>query len=74
MARESAEFPKKAATKQGTAKPILLGAGNPQIAKADGCAPVQAYIAAMPNWKHDVGRRFDSLIVRTVLGVRKAVK
>ena len=47
---------------------------SPQIAKADGDAPVQAYIAAMPGWKRDVGRRLDALIVRTVPGVRKAVK
>ena len=52
----------------------LLSGGNPQIAKADGDAPVQAYIAAMPGWKRDVGRRLDALIVRTVPGVRKAVK
>ena len=52
----------------------LLAGGNPQIAKADGDAPVQAYIAAMPGWKSDVGRRLDTLIVRTVPGVRKAVK
>ncbi len=57
------------------AKPLkLLTGGNPQIAKADGDAPVQAYIAAMPGWKRDVGRRLDALIVRTVPGVRKAVK
>jgi hypothetical protein len=56
------------------AKPTLLAGGNPQIAKADGDAPVQAYIAAMPGWKSDVGRRLDALIVRTVPGVRKAVK
>lgn len=56
------------------AKPVLLSGGNPQIAKADGDAPVQAYIAAMPGWKQDVGRRLDALIVRTVPGVRKAVK
>ncbi|MDK1386849.1 DUF1801 domain-containing protein [Sinorhizobium sp. 8-89] len=56
------------------AKPTLLSGGNPQIAKADGDAPVQAYIAAMPGWKSDVGRRFDALIVRTVPGVLKAVK
>jgi hypothetical protein len=35
---------------------------------------VQAYIAAMPGWKRDVGRHLDTLIVRTVPGVRKAVK
>ena len=56
------------------AKPPLLAGGNPQIAKAGGDAPVQAYIAAMPGWKRDVGRRLDALIVRTVPGVRKAVK
>src|SRR6266513_3268634 len=60
---------------RGVAKPVkLLSGGNPQIAKADGDAPVQAYIAAMPGWKRDVGRRLDALIVRTVPGVRKAVK
>jgi hypothetical protein len=52
----------------------LLAGGNPQIAKADGDAPVQAYIAAMPGWKCDVGRRLDALISRTVPGARKAVK
>jgi hypothetical protein len=56
-------------------KPVkLLSGGNPQIAKADGDAPVQAYIAAMPGWKSDVGRRLDALIVRSVPDVRKAVK
>ena len=54
-------------------KPALLAGGNPQIAKADGDAPVQAYIAAMPGWKRDVGRRLDALIVRTVPGVRKSL-
>ena len=57
-----------------SAKPVLLSGGNPQIAKADGDAPVKAYIAAMPGWKRDVGRRLDRLIVATVPGVRKAVK
>ena len=56
------------------AKPALLAGGNPQIAKAEGDAPVRAYIAAMPGWKSDVGRRLDALIVRMVPGVRKAVK
>jgi hypothetical protein len=69
MSKKSAKVPKKA-----TAKPTLLFGGNPQIAKADGDAPVQAYIAAMPGWKRDVGRGLDALIVRTVPGVRKAVK
>ena len=56
------------------AKPTLLSGGNPQIAKGDGDGPVQAYIAAMPGWKSDVGRRLDALIVRTLPRVRKAVK
>jgi hypothetical protein len=56
------------------AKPTLLSGGNPQVPKGEGDAPVQAYIAAMPGWKRDVGRRLDALIVRTVPGVRKAVK
>jgi hypothetical protein len=67
----------QAAAKARTAKkpkPKLLSGGNPQIAKADGDAPVQAYIAAMPGWKRDIGRRLDALIVRQVAGVRKAVK
>lgn len=56
------------------AKPVLLSGGNPQIAKADGDAPVQAYIAAMPGWKRDVGRRLDALIARHVPEVSKAVR
>ena len=56
------------------AKPKLLSGGNPQIAKGDGDAPVQAYIKAMPGWKRDLGRRLDALIVRTVPDVHKAVK
>ena len=55
-------------------KPALLSGGNPQIPKADGDAPMQAYIAAMPGWKSPVGRRLDELIVRTVPDVRKAVR
>jgi hypothetical protein len=55
-------------------KPVLLSGGNPQIAKGYGDEPVQAYIAAMPEWKHEVGRRLDALIGRAVPGVRKAVK
>ena len=73
--------PRKAAPKslpkssaRRSAKPALLSGGNPQIAKGYGDAPVQAYIAAMPGWKRDVGRRLDALVVRTVPGVRKAVK
>ena len=63
--------PKATATKSKgpavAAKPTLLAGGNPQIAKADGDAPVQATIAAMPGSKRDIGRRLDALIVRTVL-------
>ena len=69
--------PRKTAPKsqpRKVAKPALLAGGNPRIAKADGDAPVQAYIAAMPGWKRDVGRRLDVLIVGSVPGVRKAVK
>ena len=71
---KSAKVAKKAAVERVAAKPALLAGGNPQIAKAEGDAPVQAYIAAMPGWKRDVGRRLDALIVRTVPAVRKAVK
>jgi hypothetical protein len=60
--------------KAGAKGPVLLSGGNPQIAKADGDAPVQAYIAAMPGWKRDLGKRLDALIVRNVPHVRKAVK
>jgi hypothetical protein len=70
--RQLAAKPCKAREKSNTV--VLLSGGNPQIAKADGDAPVQAYIAAMPGWKSDLGKRLDALIVRTVPGVRKAVK
>jgi hypothetical protein len=53
---------------------VLLSGGNPQIAKGYGDAPVQAYIAAMPGWKQDVGRRIDELVMRIVPGLQKAVK
>ena len=69
--------PRKTAPKSQSrkvAKPPLLAGGNTQIAKADGDAPVQAYIAAMPGWKRDVGRRLDALIARNVPSVRKAVR
>ena len=75
--------PKPAAPKSKAAKakaapkpaaPVLLSGGNPQIAKGDGDAPVQAYIAAVPGWKRDACRRLDKLIVKTVPEVRKAVK
>jgi hypothetical protein len=75
--KKSAQATKKATGKQATAqvaKPRLLSGGNPQIAKADGDAPVQAYIAAMPGWKRNVGRKLDALITGTVPDVHKAVK
>lgn len=53
---------------------VLLSGGNPQIAKADGDAPVQAYIAAMPDWKSAVGTRLDAIITAGVPSVRKAVR
>ena len=59
---------------KGAAKPKLLAGGNPQIAKADGPEPVQAYIAAMPGWKSEIGRRLDALVVRTLPDVRQAVR
>ena len=65
---------RKSTPKRTGAKPALLSGGNPQIAKAEGDAPVQAYIAAMPGWKREVGRKLDGLIVRTVPGVHKAIK
>ena len=55
-------------------KPKLLSGGNPQIPKGEGDAPVQAYIAAMPDWKREAGEKLDTLIENTVPGVRKAVK
>ena len=78
----SASKPRKSAAKSKTptkarakAKPVkLLSGGNPQIAKGDGDAPVQAYIAAMPGWKSKLGKRLDAIIVKNVPNVRKAVK
>jgi hypothetical protein len=64
--------PKSQARK--AAKPTLLSGGNPQIAKAEGDAPVQAYIAAIPGWKQQIGRHLDALVTRTVPDVHKAVK
>ena len=62
------------AAKAGGAEPVLLAGGNPQIPKGYGDAPVQAYIAAMPGWKRNIGRRLDAIIERAVPGVQKAVK
>jgi hypothetical protein len=63
-----------AKAKTRTGKTPLLAGGNPQIPKGDGDAPVQAYIAAMPGWKREIGERLDALIVRAVPHVQKAVK
>ncbi|MBX9746326.1 MAG: DUF1801 domain-containing protein [Hyphomonadaceae bacterium] len=62
---------KKSAPKR---KPKLLSGGNPQIAKGYGDASVQAYIAAMPEWKKDIGKRIDAIVTKAVPGVKKAVK
>jgi hypothetical protein len=73
--KPSSKAPAKAKSTPRTTKPVtLLSGGNPQIAKGDGDAPVQAYLDAMPGWKRDVGRRLDALIARKVRNVRKAVK
>ena len=76
MPKQKAKAVKKKANvaKKAAAKPVLLSGGNPQIAKGYGDAPVQAYIAAMPGWKREVGRRLDEIVVRTVPRVSKAVK
>ena len=73
MARKSKKAYKKSAENvDGEVR--LLSGGNPQIAKADGDAPVQKYIAHMPEWKSGLGRQLDDLIVRTVPNVQKAVR
>nr|WP_246788292.1 DUF1801 domain-containing protein [Agrobacterium sp. AGB01] len=54
--------------------PVLLSGGNPQIAKGDGDAPVQAYIAAMPGWKQGVGQKLDAIITSVVPDVAKKVR
>lgn len=65
---------RKAAAGRIAVKPVLLADGNPQVPKGDGDGPVQAYIAAMPAWKRDIGRRLDALVAGTVPNLRKAVK
>ena len=79
VSRRSIASPRRTAPKSGGAaqsdrEPAYVSGGNPQIAKAYGDAPVQAYIRAMPGWKRDLGRRLDAIITRAVPGVRKAVK
>ena len=74
LSTKSATAAKKRRAKRTAEKPVLLAGGNPQIAKADGNAPVKAYIAAIPGWKREIGRRLDALVARTVPDVRKAVR
>jgi len=75
MAKAKPSGPRKPRPQsRSNGKPALLAGGNPQIAKADGDEPVQAYIAAMPGWKRDVGRRLDAIIVQVLPDVQKAVK
>ena len=72
--RKSTNIAKKPPAEHVDGQPRLLSGGNPQIAKADGDARARAYIAAMPEWKSDVGRRLDEFIVRIVPNMRKAVR
>lgn len=73
-AKTTAKTIAKTAAKSAASEPVILSGGNPQIAKGDGDAPVQAYLAAIPDWKRDVATRLDALITRTVPDVRKAVR
>ena len=72
--RKASKVAYRAGAKRVATKPKLLAGGNPQVAKADGDAPVQAYLAAIPGWKRDVAKRLDALVVSNVPDVRKAVK
>jgi len=74
MAGKTSGKPKKETAEGTAAEPVLLSGGNPQIAKGYGDAPIEAYIAAMPGWKSEIGRRIDAIIERAVPGVEKAVK
>jgi hypothetical protein len=73
-AKSGASEAKPIKVRKGAKFPVVLSGGNPRIAKADGDASVQAYIAGMLGWKRDLGKRLDALIVRNVPNVRKAVK
>src|SRR6266851_8919216 len=73
-AKPGASEAKLIKVRKGEKVAVVLSGGNPRIAKADGDAPVQAYIAGMPGWKRDLGKRLDALIVRNVPNLRKAVK
>ena len=72
--RKSTKVSRKDVAKRDAAKPVLLSGGNPQIAQADGDAPVQAYIEAMSGWKSDIGHHLDALIARNIPNVCKAVR
>lgn len=74
MASKSTKAPAASNAAPADAAPKLLSGGNPQIPKGDGDAPVQAYLAAMPDWKREVGRALDALVVRVVPDVQKAVR
>ena len=78
VAKTSKKAPTKKATKTSPQKPmtqpLLLSGGNPQMAKGDGDAPVQAYLAAIVDWKREVARQVDALVARAVPGVAKAVR
>ncbi len=75
MKKPRTQTTKSALKAKPAAKPVkLMSGGNPQVAKGEGDAPVQEYLAALPGWKRDVGRALDALIVRAVPKVRKAVK
>jgi hypothetical protein len=73
-ARKKTPLEKSASPAGKSTKVRLLAGGNPQIPKGDGDAPVQAYIAALPGWKRDVGKRVDELVARLIPRVQKAVK
>ncbi len=73
-AQKPTKAAKKTAARQPSPGPRLLSGGNPQIAKGDGDAPVQAYIAAMPGWKSDLGRCLDDLIMQNAPDALKAVR
>ena len=64
-AKPGASEAKLIKVRKGEKVAVVLSGGNPRIAKADGDTPVQAYIAGMPGWKRDLGKRLDALIVRT---------
>lgn len=72
MPKKPAPKKKRATSAKKTVR--LLSGGNPQIAKADGDAPVQAYLSALPGWKRAVGQQIDRVVTRAVPTVKKAVK